>query len=372
MRRITSRTKPFRPDLGSNSLLMPSPRSAGLPRGWLWLRVELLQAGCHYRLKRSPLDPPQRILRRLELLRAAAKTTALASPLRASRAEFRSNQPRRPPLRGRAIRSQLRCAHFPHRRSPGNHATDAARAAVRGRIAGPPTSRNNETFSSVAEAPTRNHRRAADSFSKCPPRHREIAPRGRGRRVGRDRASVRCALARAPGAGGIAPFARRAYAPEPPRAIARSLRTPCRFAMLSEGSAAGDFDAASTSRLAIRAAKALARGKPNGEARFRFWGTRSESRQLSAVAIASYCASSITFAPSGTWNWNSESAGLQVEPLLAELHDDHVSEQVDDSRLAHVPRFRDRRGGTASRRSRVGAEPARARLRSRRTTRPRP
>jgi hypothetical protein len=222
---------------------------------------------------------------------------------------FRSNQPRRMP-RGRAIRSQLPCAYFRHRRSPGNHATAAARAAIRERIAGPPTSRNNETFSSVAEAPPRNHRRAADSFSKCPPgTAKSRLPAAGGDRPGPHEHRVR---ARAlPGAWGMAPSVRGEHAPRPPARIARSLRTPCRLAMLSEGSAAGDFDAASASRRASQAAKALARGKPNGEARFRFWGTRAE---ISAPrgATASYCPSSITLAPSGTWNWNSESAGFRL------------------------------------------------------------
>ena len=217
MRRITSRTKPFRPDLGSNSLLMPSPRSAGLPRGWLWLRVELLQAGCHYRLKRSPLDLPRRIPRRLELLRAAAQDDCACTVLHASRhrvplesaaapATPRQSDSKPTPVRAFSASSITRkpC----DRCCPSSH----SRADRR-----PPTSRNNETFSSVAEAPSRNHRRAADSCSKCPPRHREITASGRGRRIGRDRASVRRAPRALPAPGESRPSRARVRAQAAPR-----------------------------------------------------------------------------------------------------------------------------------------------------------
>jgi len=132
-------------------------------------------------------------------LRRSARAHETASSARAY-ATARSQSPTRSELRARAIRRRLRCSHFSHRWSTRSHATDAAEAARRGRIAGPPTSRNNETFSSVADDLRGNHRRAARSQRKSWVGHREsrreVRPRTRCPRLA---TRMRCAGSKAPG-----------------------------------------------------------------------------------------------------------------------------------------------------------------------------
>jgi len=183
---------------------------------------------------------------------ALAKTAARAS-------EFASKR-RAPPLASLAAHCARRqsdsnpspqhpTSPSPITRNPATHAARTSRARADRRL---PTSRNNETFSSVAEASSSDHRPAADrapSARRGTAKPRRLRPGGV--RLGTRATRAAARRARTPRRANRALGAIQ-LPPKSPGAVARLLPAPCRFAMLSEGSRGGDFDAASASRLASR------------------------------------------------------------------------------------------------------------------------
>lgn len=177
-------------------------------------------------------------------------------------------------------------------------------ATVRGRIAGPPTSRNSKCFPSVAEPPTSDHHRGAaraPRYGPCiaiPFRHEGQSVGSREfHRGNRDRYLVR-------ESGWVAPASGlRGNGPE---SIRRSLPTPCRFAMLREGSGSGVFDACVGNSPHSGRAKRLARGKSNGGIGYRNWG-------IPGAWSRCYGEISITLTPVGASKRNSESAGAVLK-----------------------------------------------------------